>query len=158
MQEPDLPDLDAIEKQFRAHHVPKLSAGLDGKLRADSQVRALTPEEQAREAKFDKLKEDSDKARQALVRAMSHAEGEWLEKHIGKLIPDYLYKPAHRKAMQGDTWEIRKLMNEYEVKIQQVKNPGQEGEDMANGVIRRHWQVLRAGKVIFEHVWEWTAG
>lgn len=134
-------DLGELEKL--ANSAPRLRAGLDGKLHKGP------PAEQR--------DEELDKAAWALARAVGEAEGTWIHRKLKHLLPRREYEKAASLAKGGDTFTMRKLLNEYEVKITSLVG-GQEVQqaDFDAGIQRRHLQIWRGTRLMGERVWEWS--
>ena len=133
-------DMSALEKM--AAQAPKLAAGLDGKLHAAPKDREPT---------------DLDKAAWALAKAVADAEGKWLHRKLKRLMPRRDFDKAQAEANGGKTFAMRKLLNEFDVKITQVMGtPDEQGADFEAGIQRRHLQVWRGDRLMGERVWEWS--
>jgi hypothetical protein len=133
-------DMGALEKM--AASAPRLAAGLDGKLRAAPKVEEPT---------------DQDKIAWALAKAVAEAEGKFIHRALKRLIPKEIYYPAEDRLNGGDGFTMKKLLNEYDIKIVLVQpSREQAAVDFENGIQRRHLQITKAGTVKREHVWEWS--
>jgi hypothetical protein len=133
---------DMSELERLANAAPHLKAGLDGKLH-----RAPPP---------DKTNEEFQKAAWALAKAVADAEGKWLHRKLKRLMPRKEYDRACTLAKGGQTFTMRKLMNEWDVKIIGVQgNAEQQQADFEAGIQRRHLQVWRGPRLVAERVWEW---
>lgn len=133
-------DMGALEKL--ANGAPRLAAGLDGKLRQVAKEAEPT---------------DQDKIAWALAKAVGEAEGNFIHRALKRLIPKEIYYPAEERLHGGDGFTMKKLLNEFDIKIV-VVNPTEEeqAQDFDNGIHRRHLQIFKEGKLKREHVWEWS--
>lgn len=133
-------DMGALEKA--AASAPRLAAGLDGKLRQVAKEAEPT---------------DQDKIAWALAKAVGEAEGNFIHRALKRLIPKEIYYPAEARLHGGDGFTMKKLLNEFDVKIVSVQStPEQVALDFENGIHRRHLQIFKEGKLKREHVWEWS--
>jgi hypothetical protein len=133
-------DMRALERM--AANAPRLSAGLDGKLRPMAKEAEPT---------------DEEKVAWALAKAVGDAEGNFIHRALKRLIPKEIYYPAEDRLRGGDTFTMRKLLNEYEIEIKNVRiSDEQAAEDFDNGIQRRHLQIYKKGVLKREHCWEWS--
>lgn len=133
-------DMNALERM--AEKAPHLVGGLDGKLRAAPKEAEPT---------------DQDKIAWALAKAVGETEGAWIHRGLKRLIPKELYYPAYDRFMGGDGFTMKKLLNEYDIKITNVVPPPEvAAEDFEKGIQRRHLQLWLGPRLMREHVWEWS--
>lgn len=133
-------DMGAIEKM--ANSAPRLAAGLDGKLRQVPKEAEPT---------------DQEKVAWALAKAVGEAEGNFIHRALKRLIPKEIYYPAEDRLRGGDGFTMKKLLNEFDIKILVVRHTDeQDREDFDNGIQRRHLQIFKAGVMKRERVWEWS--
>lgn len=133
-------DMGAFERM--ANTAPRLAAGLDGKLRA---------------AKKEAEPTDQDKIAWALAKAVGEAEGNFIHRALKRLIPKEIYYPAEDRLHGGDGFTMKKLLNEFDIKIELIK-PSEEQTlaDFEAGIERRHLRISKGGEIKREHVWEWS--
>jgi DNA-binding transcriptional MerR regulator len=143
-------DLEAIRRMVEGEPAVKaLVPSATGKLRI-----APTKVEQAMEEAQDRISREMA----GLAKQIAKTEDYYLKKAIRRCVPSSVWRKCQEDLDRGNSFPMRKMMNEFEIKLHVVQHPDLEESDEANGITRRHLRVTKSGAVVWEHVWEWSRG
>jgi hypothetical protein len=140
-------DMEAIRRMAEGQTLKPLQATPSGKLRV-----APTKAEQAMEEAQDRINREIA----GLAKQIAETEDYAIKKAVRKCVPSSIWKRCLAEMDRGNTFAMRKMMNEYDLKLQVVEHPEMMDADDAAGITRRHLRLSKAGVVVWEHVWEWS--
>ena len=140
---------DKLEALHKAGIAPKrLTASLSGKLTEERpEPKEATPE-QAHEMGI-----------KALAQCVAQAEGDWIYTTLRKIFrEDGIGMSLTRRMKEfrnGNLEPMRTLLSELEISINH-REPEEGYELPEGGILYRHLEVSKGGKVRGEMVWEWS--
>lgn len=141
-------NLEDIRKMYEAEPTVKaLVPSVTGKLRV-----APTKVEQAMEDAQNRINQEMA----GLAKKIAETEDYYIKKAIRRCMPSSVWRKCQEALDRGNNFPMRKMMNEFDIKLHVIQHPNLEEADEAAGITRRHLRLTKGKAVVWEHVWEWS--